>query len=216
MATNPVITSAQARQITRGRTPLVPVEYESAVTALQACITLDETKYWSDKADALAAWARIYRNDEAGLKAKRLKLHAYRRMGEIAAELRPLRGRKQGEGVGKGALPGPRTLLKEHGLSVAEADAARILATIPKRQFTDILKRPVAPTTARHLLRDETVWREVARAAMSLRSVFRRHTPADVIAVLTELEKPKARELMNELMEWMDEFENRMPRKARA
>ena len=211
-----VITSKQARQITGGRAPLVPVEYETAVNALQACLTLDETKYWSDKADALAAWAKIYRSDDAVLKAKRLKLHAYRRMGEIAAELRPLRGRIQGTGNGKGSLPGPRTLLKEHGLSVAEADAARTLATLTRRKFDQILKNPIAPTTARYVVRDETIWHEVARAAMSLRSVLRRHTPAEVMAVLTDIEKPKARELMIDLAEWLDEFESRMPRKARV
>lgn len=46
-----VISAAEAKKITGGRTPLVPVEYETAITALQACVTLDETKYWSDKAD---------------------------------------------------------------------------------------------------------------------------------------------------------------------
>jgi hypothetical protein len=210
MAINPVITSVQARQITRGRTPLVPVEYEAAVTALQACITLDETRYWSDKADALAAWARIYRNDDAGLKAKRLKLHAYRRMGEIAAELRPLRGRKQGVGVGKGALPGPRSLLKEHGLSTAESDAARTLATIPRREFNTLLRNPVAPTTARHMVRDHTIWHESARTLMTCRSMFRRHTPAQVIAIMTDVEKANAKELVSELTEWLDDFDSRL------
>lgn len=48
-----VISSEQARQITGGRTPLVPVEFETAVKALKACTQIDEAKYWSDKASAL-------------------------------------------------------------------------------------------------------------------------------------------------------------------
>lgn len=81
-----VITEQQARQITGGRKPLVPVEYEAACNALAQCVDLDEAKYWSDKADALAAWAKIYRDDRISAQAKRLKLKAYRRMGELAAE----------------------------------------------------------------------------------------------------------------------------------
>ena len=71
--TTPVITKDQARKITKGRTPLVPVEYEVAIRALTECTTLDESKYWSDKSDALAAWAKIYHSDDAGRKAKLLE-----------------------------------------------------------------------------------------------------------------------------------------------
>lgn len=178
-----VITKAQARAITRGREPHVPVEYEQAVTALQACLTLDETKYWSDRADALAAWAKIYGNDQAGRKAKMLKLHAYRRMGILAAELCPPGSRKMGVGNGKGSLPGPRALLESHGLSTAAADAARTLAN-----------------------------HEVQRALMSLRSVTRRHTPAQVVATLSLIEKQNGRTLAGEISEWLDEFDARAGR----
>jgi hypothetical protein len=207
-----VITKAQARQITRGREPHVPVEYEQAVTALQACLTLDESKYWSDRADALAAWAKIYGNDQAGRKAKMLKLHAYRRMGILAAELCPPGSRKMGVGNGKGSLPGPRALLESHGLSTAAADAARTLANLPKREFVSLLSRPISPTTARHYVRDITIWHEVQRALMSLRSVTRRHTPAQVVATLSLIEKQNGRALAGEISEWLDEFDARAGR----
>lgn len=210
MATNPVITSQEARQITRGRTPLVPVEYEAAVTALQSCITLDETKYWSDKADALAAWARIYRNDDVGRKAKMLKLHAYRRMGSLAEELNPRRS-TAGTG-GRGSVPGsgPRSALLANGLSVAQADAARVLSKIPERRFGQLLKNPVSPTTARHQLRDNTIYHQFSASAMSLRSRCRQNTPAQVVAIMTDIEKTNAKELVRELTEWLDEFEHRL------
>lgn len=84
-----VISAEQARKITGGRTPHVPVEYETAINALVACRSIDEAKYWSDKSDALAAWAKIYHSDKAAREAKALKLWAFRRMGQLAAELRP-------------------------------------------------------------------------------------------------------------------------------
>src|ERR1700722_7297053 len=73
------------------RTVPMPVEYVEACKALAACVTIDEAKRWADKAEALAAWAKIYRSDEASVQAARLKLHAYRRMGKLAEEIRPLR-----------------------------------------------------------------------------------------------------------------------------
>lgn len=211
---NAVITQSQARAILKGRVPHVPLEYEQALRSLQACIDIDEAKYWSDKADALAAWAKMYRNDEAGRKAKVLKLQAYRRMGVLSAELCPPGSRKMGEGNGKGSLPGPRALLESHGLSIAESDAARSLANLPKRQFEQLIKHPVAPTTARHYIRDITLWHEVQRVMMTMRSKMRQHTPATVVATLTQTEITNAIDMVEELNCWLDEFDLRL-RKAR-
>ena len=211
-----VITSKQARQITGGRTPLVPVQYETAITALTECISLDDAKVWSDKADALAAWAKIYRSDDVSRKAKMLKLHAYRRMGQLAAEINP---RRSTAGLsGRGSVPGsgPRSLLLGHGLSVAQADAARILSTVSQRKFDTLMKNPVSPTTARHSLRGSTVWHDVQASAMTLRSRFRQHTPAQVVSSMTDTEAQNARELINEISEWLDEFDQRLPKAKRA
>lgn len=211
----PLITAKQARQITGGRIPLVPVQYETAVKALGECLVLDDALTWSDKADALAAWAKIYRSDEVSRKAKMLKLHAYRRMGQLAAEINP---RKSTAGTGgRGSVPGsgPRSLLLSHGLSVAQADAARILSTLPQRRFDTLLKNPVSPTTARHTLRDTTVWHEFQATAMTLRSRCRNHTPAQVAGVMSVGESASARELVREIVEWLDEFEARLPKVAK-
>lgn len=210
------LTIKQARQITGGRVPHVPVEYETAVTALQACIDLDEGKYWADKADMLAAWAKMYRNDDAGRKARMLKLHAYRRMGQLAAELNPRRA-KTGEGVGKGSVPGsgPRSLMLAHGLTVAEVGAARALARIPQRQFDQILRNPVSPTTIRSRLYQTTEWHYMQASLMSVRSRCRVDTPAQVVDTMSEVECANAREMVREIVEWFDEFDQRCAKKVR-
>lgn len=217
---NAVITSAQARQITRGRTPLVPVEYETAVKALADCISLDETKYWDAKADALAAWAKIYRSDEALRKAKMLKLHAFRRMGQIAEEIRPSHRKAKGNGVGRlGTLPGSRSLLKENGLTVAQADAARCLSNLPVRKFEKLVNapNPISPTTARYMRSDDgREWHALQRAMCSLRSVMRRLTPAQVVAELAAEERETGRAFSVELVEWLDEFESRLKARKAA
>ncbi len=209
-----ILTARQARLVTSGRTPLVPLEYEAAVRSLSQCTTLDESKYWRDKADALAAWAKIHHSNEILRKAKALKLHAFRRMGELSAELNPRKPVKNGRGSIPGS--GPRSLLKRHGLSEAEADAARMLAQMPEKRFEKLLKRPIAPTTLRYLRQaDEAGWHEIARTAMSLRSVFRRHTPAQAVLMLSVEQRMHAREMMIELTEWLDEFNERLDRKMR-
>jgi hypothetical protein len=215
-----VITAEQAKQITRGRTPLVPVEYETAIKALTECVTLDEAKYWSDKSDALAAWAKIYHSNDAQRKAKLLKMHAFRRMGEIAAEIRPQQKKGGGRpGGGAGSLPGPISLLQEHGLGRNEAGAARRLALLPDRQFQRLLKNPKAPTTLMHELWSESdpVWRAFSQPAMTLRSFCRRTKAADVAAVCNDSEQyaGTAREIVRELTEWLDDLDQRISAKKR-
>jgi hypothetical protein len=206
-----LISKEQARQITGGRLPHIPVEYETAVNSLQACLTLDEAKYWSNAADAFTAWAKMYRSGDALRKAKMLKLHAFRRMGQLAEEINP-RLVKQGVGVGKGSVAGsgPRSILKQHGFSAAEVDAARMLADVSERTFTRLLKNPMSPTTARARLRDITIWHHTQAALMTLRSRCRVHTPAQTIITMSVVERANARELVREVVEWLDEFDQRL------
>lgn len=211
---NAVITKAQARVILKGRVPHVPIQYEQAITALQECIELDEAKLWSDKADALAAWAKMYRDDKVSRQAKMLKLRAYRRMGQLAAELNP-RIVKQGEGVGKGSVPGsgPRSLLISHGLSVAQTAAARTLAKLPERKFEQVLKHPAEPTTIRSRLYYYKQWHHTQATLMTLRSRCRSHTPAQTVSEMHPEECKNARTLIAEVNEWLDEFDERCAKK---
>src|SRR6185437_1386632 len=120
----------------------LPVEYEIACKALAACSSIDEAKTWADKSDALAAWAKIYKSDRAALEARRLKLHAYRPMGELARELRPQRRASKG----RGTLPGPRSLLLEHGLTTTQAQLVARVSNLPESEFEALVMRPIPPT----------------------------------------------------------------------
>jgi hypothetical protein len=227
-----VITPDQARQITGGHIPLIPVEYEEACKRLVACQTLDEAKYWDNKADALAAWAKIYHNDQAGREARALKLWAYRRMGELAAELRPHRhmGTKPGEQVGKhgrgGSTPGPFSLLKEQGLTESQASAARRLARVPLETVKELveLPRPPSPGT---VLRDMPgkpdqyhpnrfgthpqwtgTWGPLKHAIAAVDKVSARELARSVEPRFAS----RVRERLSVLIDWLDEFEQAMPK----
>src|ERR1700752_4695250 len=125
------------------RHPKVPIEYNEAVQALKQCISIDEAKYWDDKSEALAAWAKICHDKDALLQARRLKLHAYRRMGELAGELHPVTHTNK---------PGAVRALRRLGLSQGAATAARRIAQLPERQFDKMLADPIAPSSVAHAL----------------------------------------------------------------
>lgn len=215
---NSVITAEQAKNITHGRTPLVPIQYEAALKSLQECVTLDEAKTWSDKADALAAWARIYRNDEVGRKAKQLKLHAYRRMGALAGELRPRKsGGRYRDGKFCGGFPGPTSLLKESGLSPNQARDARRLAKISQEKFDGYIERAHIPSPTiigTERLSSSESWKAITTGGLfSIRSFCRRYPAASLARGLRFDEVPSAQAMITEFMEWLDELERHLPKK---
>lgn len=163
--------------IASSRPAALPVEYDRALQALVACTRIDEARTWSDKADALAAWAKIYKSDQASVLAQRLKLHAYRRMGQLAEELRPHR-----RGASGAMYPGGKSLLLESGLTKGESAAARRLATLTPRQFDQVLAEPAAPTTIAHRLWNaRPAWKQFSRASSLLKSMLE-HQPAEQLA----------------------------------
>lgn len=198
--------------------PKLPVEYEQAVKALEACTHLDETKYWADKAEALAAWAKIYHSPDAQLKAKKLKLHAYRRMGEIAEQLRPSGQYKMILDSGgyrrSRKAKGPASLLREHGLKKSEAAAAMTLSHLAGEKFAEALENPQAPTTVAYRpYKGSTAWRAFYAQAINLRAVCLRFDPAEVARELTERRaSATAKELVTTLTEWLDRFEQALPK----
>lgn len=219
---NAVLTAKQAREVTHGRTPLVPLEYEKAVCALQACMTLNDAKYWSNKADALAAWAKIYRSDEAGRKARQLKLHAFRRMGVLATELRPPGKEPRGSGThGGGTKPGPVSLLIESGLGLHQANCASAIAKMKERVFLKVVnqERPPSPSSLlpKFASGASDSWKSIAsvyggNSFLGFRAWCRNNPPKELARGLAADEVIKVRELAIEVSEWLDEFERNLSR----
>lgn len=206
-----VITQKEVHKITGGRTPLVPIEYEQALKSLEACLTLDEAKYWSDKADALAAWAKIAHSNKAARQSRQLKLYAYRRMGELATELRP----RKYLGYEQGRSGGGLSVLKEHGFTTNTAQVMRGIALMPRTTFESAinLKTPPSPT---RLYKDNGAknpeWLIVFRNLSEARRVCRLHKPSVLAKSIDTSEATHtAKKLIQELSEWLDEFEQHLP-----
>lgn len=205
----------------------LPVQYTDACKAIAACRSLDEGHFWASKADALAAYAKIYQDDKAGIEARRLKLFAYRRMAELSEELRPTKR------VGpKGARPGGRSLLVEHGFSKEVSKYIRRVGAIPPKKFDELVNRPRPPSIS--VAAEEGIghsdfgtsrahsteaWRLLSTssqvAGVNLRRfvrLFCRRFPARTLAQgLSPEEAANARELIHEASAWLADFQINLP-----
>jgi len=217
----------------RMRNASVPVVYEEACKALAACSTIDEGKYWADKAEALAAWAKIYKSDKAAVEAKRLKLHAYRRMGQIAEELRPTvspsgtKGKQGASGRTNGAL----SLVKEHGFNQTKAGKIMAISRIPDDAFKKAVSSANPPGinlaagmgtgqgTFKNRSSDAyklfTSSYDSGKGASHFRSFCRNNDPKTLARNMTVSDARKAREIVIEIQEWLDTFEQYLPKEAK-
>jgi hypothetical protein len=223
-----VITATQARQITGGRTPLMPFEYEEAMRQLDACISLDTAKYWSTASDALAAWAKMYHSKDADLKARQLKLRAYKEMGRLAEELRPTKhGGVSGQGR-KGHKPGAHSLLLEEGMSTGKARDILAVSRLPNEKFSEAFKagRGVHAVASenrglgirKQVRSDKFNWLVNAQSGPRLQTLrmHLRGVKAKEIANCIRTDESKvARALVVEIVEWLDEFERHLPKAAK-
>lgn len=202
----------------RMKTTAMPIVYEEACKALAACITIDEAKYFSDKAEALAAWAKIYRSDQAAVEAKRLKLWAYRRMSELADELRPRHGviAAKGSKGFKGAAPGPMALLQEQGFRRGDAILIRSVGNLPAREFESIIRSPKVPTPsmiANSRKHGSKAWRLFMQNVSGTMGAYcRRNSPSDLAREMTQDEAIRCRKIVLEIQGWLDEFEQHLPK----
>ncbi len=65
----------------------LPTTYVRAVDALEKCQRADECKTWADKAAALASYARQSHDETLEKMAKRIRVRAIRRCGELLKQV---------------------------------------------------------------------------------------------------------------------------------
>lgn len=184
----------------------LPDVYVQAVELIQKTIDLDEAKQWADRTEALVAWARMYNHDDVGVAAKRLRLHAFKRMGELARQLRPTKAVPGG-----GRTPGPLTLLQEAGLSLHNARAAVYLSKLTKAKARRIIDKdnPLSPQTYQRRSHKESSlahFRNLQRSPFSCRSFLREVTPKEMADSLDDDEKVRAVKQMRVLVKWCNAF----------
>ncbi|MEA1053330.1 hypothetical protein U5801_26520 [Lamprobacter modestohalophilus] len=128
----------------------LPANYERARYALAMTVQIDECKTWSDKAAALASYARQAKDDSLQKLAMRIHGRAVRRAGELLREIEPARGkqdRNEDGTIRSGAVPNGRTAAADAaGLSERQRKTALSVAALPRDQFEEAVESDNPPT----------------------------------------------------------------------
>lgn len=130
----------------------LPQTYERAKTALAECSSIDECKDWSDKAAALASYAKMSDDDTLRKYAERIQARAIRRCGELLRQIEPGQGARDGKrGVGGDTpLPFTRTEAAESaGMSKRQQMQATRVAGVPEQDFNKLVDSDTPPTVTK-------------------------------------------------------------------
>jgi hypothetical protein len=128
-------------------TARLPVAYEAAAKAISECERIDECKSWSDRAAALASYARQAKDDTLRVMAVRIQARAERRCGELLKQIPSATGAHLKQ---EGALPLSRTAAAEAaGLSEHRRKTALRMASVPAEDFEQHVESSAPPTVTK-------------------------------------------------------------------
>ncbi len=205
----------------------LPVTYETAQKALAECSRVDECKGWSDKAAALASYARQAKDTTLHNLALRIQARAQRRMGELLKLIprgdEATRFGREGDHppVGETRTQAARSA----GLSDHQRKTALRIASVPESAFTAAVESARPPTatalaamgTSNRPAPPEPVVRPADRATASLALGLLRDLAAfcatnDPAAIALACHDPDAaRGHVEEIDRWLDQFVTRLP-----
>lgn len=120
--------------------------YDKAKAALAECERIDEVKDWADKAAALAAYAKQADDEELERNARRVRLRARRRLGELSADMPKAVNQHDAALPTGGKSTTKREVLAAAGVSVQSAHRAEQLAAVPEDVFEEALASLSVPT----------------------------------------------------------------------
>lgn len=118
----------------------LPQTYESAKTALSECQRLDECKDWSDKAAAMASYAKQAADDQLERLAMKIRARAIKRCGELLREIEPAPNH-HGNSTKEGTHPSRTAAAKEAGLSQHQQKTALRVASLPDEKFDQMVDK---------------------------------------------------------------------------
>ena len=204
----------------------LPVAYENAKMAIYQCNELDECKDWSDKAQALASYARQSADEELMKMSIRIRARAIRRCGEL---LKLFDGRGNNQHTGGNPPKLTKSELGESvGLSSDQVKQANRIANIPEREFdrqlesenvptlTALAKQGTKPLTEQQIKNRE--WLEKPKPEgfadaihtigmmKELKYYTDKFEPEYILGGMDEDDKKKALQIIKSLESWFDRF----------
>lgn len=130
----------------------MPERYEAAKRAVAECHRVDECKDWSDKAVALASYARQVRDHELVTLAQRINGRAVRRCGELLREADGRGEHRKSKTTGDDSSskpPSRKDLAKSAGMSERQQATATQVARIPEEEFEEAIESESPPSVTK-------------------------------------------------------------------
>lgn len=125
----------------------LPALYEQAKSSLASAERIDECKEWSDKAAALASYAKQAGDQELSDYAARIRARAFRRMSDLLETFQNARARTDltPEAVTQ------RSIAEANGITRKQEETIRNVGKIPEDTFNELLHGDSPPPTVTQL-----------------------------------------------------------------
>lgn len=124
----------------------LPGNYEAAKVALSECVAIDQCKDWSDRAAALASYARQADDQTIYNYAMRIKARAVRRAGELLKEIDGRGGDRTKTTAADSSVATQRQVAADAGMSERQQVTAVRVANVPQPQFDLQVESDTPPT----------------------------------------------------------------------
>jgi hypothetical protein len=201
-------------------TARLPATYEVAHKAIAKCSRIDECKSWSDKAAALASYARQAKDQSLCVMAERIHARAVRRCGELLKQVPSGQGSKNQYGELRDGSVTRQEAARNAGLSERQKVMALRVASVLGSTFEDLVESDSPPNVTRFAELGRNAQppepssgrRDPIRAARAhkmfanIREFCDKNDPAELASVFASQEEKQLREFVMSLDAWLDRF----------
>lgn len=200
----------------------LPVAYEKAKLAISECNNIDECKDWSDKAQALASYARQAGDDELEQMSKRIRARAMRRCGELLKMFDGRGGdRKSDDFKRDGTDPFDKSQIGEAaGLSERQIKQSNNLSNISENDFNHQIESDQVPTLTQlsdqgkkkidYLYKPKpTGFADAIHLKGALKELYgytKKYDPEYIINAMDDIDKKEVSKIIGALELWFDKF----------
>lgn len=211
----------------------LPASYEEAKEYLTRCERIDECVEWSDKALALASYARQAEDQTLVNKAVRIQARAIRRAGELLKVFdgRKDNARKQSDGADT-LMPTQREIAEDAGMSKRQQTTAVRVSNVPKAEFEETVESESPPTVTALAERgkklqpkplvdlegkspqDFAIATKALGKMQDLASFAEQVDPQAVKRGLKDFELPKFIEYMESGIDWLERMQQELTRES--
>jgi hypothetical protein len=203
-----------------GTSARLPATYEAAQKAIAKCAGIDECKSWSDKAAALASYARQAKDHSLRVMAERIQARAVRRCGELLEQVPSGQGSKNQYGELRDGSVTRQEAAQNAGLSERQKVTAMRVARVAGPIFEAMIESDSPPTVTQlaelgkdaHPAQPSDCRSDPIRAARahkmfsSIREFCEQNDPAELAVTFSSDDQAPLHAFVRSLDAWLDAF----------